>query len=83
MRTLAEARNIVDEQLAARVGNGRCGNLRSVDFILCEDGSTVMIYIDTDDENDAVAVWFDLPDGLPFDPEEFRVEFLSQSQTVH
>ena len=52
-----------------------------VDFVLCEDFATVMIYVDVVDEQDAIAIYFDLLDDMPFDPHLFRRQI--RFATVH
>ncbi|MFK4727131.1 hypothetical protein ABIE89_008231 [Bradyrhizobium niftali] len=73
-RTLAEARAIVDRKVEALRGE-----LTHIDFILAEDGRTVMIYGDVGSEPDAVAVYFDLAHGEVFDPERHAADFVSPS----
>ncbi len=55
--------------------------MEAIDFVVCEDEETIMIYVDVTDEQDAIAVYFDLPDGMPFDPHLFRKQL--QLETVH
>ncbi|MCK1467843.1 hypothetical protein [Bradyrhizobium sp. CW10] len=71
-RTLGEARDIINRKVAEL-----SGELTNIDFVLCEDSKTVMIYADIGDEQDAVAIYFDLAQGEAFDPERHAAEFRS------
>ena len=71
-RTLSEARNIIDRKVAELRGE-----LTGIDFVLAEDGRTVMIYCNINDEHDALAIYFDLQDDEAFDPERHAAEFRS------
>lgn len=71
-RTIGEARALIEGKVAELRGE-----LTGVDFTLCEDGRTVMIYCDVDSEPDAVAIYFDLAQGEAFDPERHAAEFSS------
>lgn len=73
-RTLGEARDIINRKVEALHGE-----LTNVDFVLCEDSKTVMVYADVDREPDAVSVYFDLAQGEAFDPERHAADFVSPS----
>ncbi|SCB48384.1 hypothetical protein GA0061098_101328 [Bradyrhizobium shewense] len=71
-RTLGEARDIINRKVEALRGE-----LTNVDFVLCEDFKTVMVYADVDSEPDAVSVYFDLAQAEAFDPERHAADFFS------
>jgi hypothetical protein len=68
MTCLIEARTGIYEALAGRT-------LASVEFVLCEDDRTVMIYADSICEEDATARCFDLEPGETFNPMRYRAQF--------
>jgi hypothetical protein len=73
MRTIIEARKRIYELLGKR-------RLTDVNFVLCEDASTVMVYVDTADEQDAVAIYFDLRPDEEFAPQLHRHEFFRRQR---
>ena len=59
-RTLGEARALVDGRLGDIRVAGNAAEITGVDFVLCEDFRTVMIFCDVGDEQDAVAIYVQL-----------------------
>lgn len=76
-RSLIEARAQIYQHLA-ELG----ASLSDVDFVLCEDNNTAMIYVDTVDEEDAIAIWFDLGPDEKFEPPRHRHEFFKRLRVV-
>jgi hypothetical protein len=75
MRTLAECRALIHRHIQGLRKTGRRGEIVGVDFVVCEDGKTIMTYVDLNDENDAVAFWFDLPPGEVFNHDRYCRDF--------
>jgi len=70
MTSLRDAEARLLERLSARAHAGQSSYVTHIDFVLCEDFESAMVYLDTTDEQDAVAACFDL-DGVAFAPEMF------------
>ena len=81
-RSLAECRRLIHLKIGELRAAGRRGKIVGVNFVLCEDFETVMTYVDLDDENDAVAIWFDLQPGEVFDPQRYHREFFRRLTLV-
>jgi hypothetical protein len=71
-RSLREARAIVERLLQER-----SAEMTGVDFVLAEDCRTVMLYIDIVEEDDALAVYFDLAPGEVFDRQRHAADFVT------
>jgi len=80
-RSIKEAESEINALLAKRSAEGHSPFVQHVGFVLCEDFATVMIYVDVVDEQDAIAIYFDLLDDMPFDPHLFRRQI--RFATVH
>jgi hypothetical protein len=76
MRDLRQARALIYQMVNGMRAAGRQGKIESIEFVLCEDFRTVMIFADVDDEPDALAIWFDLKPGEAFNHNQYRKEFL-------
>ncbi|MBR1151926.1 hypothetical protein [Bradyrhizobium sp. JYMT SZCCT0428] len=81
-RTLIECRALIHRQIQELQNAGRSGKILGVSFLLCEDEKTVMVYVDLDDENDAIAIWFDLKPGEIFGPQRYRRDFFKRLTVV-
>jgi hypothetical protein len=63
--------------------DGGQGKIDAVDFVLCEDDKTIMIYAYLDNDDDAtIAIWFDLLPGEAFDPNRYHREFSKRLTVV-
>ena len=71
-RSLREARAIIEGLLRER-----SAEMTGVDFVLAEDCRTVVMYIDTAEEDDALAVYFDLAPGEVFDRQRHAADFVT------
>jgi len=83
MATIADAEARIRRELLQRSKRGESSHVSRVDFVLCEDFESVMIYADVADELDAVCACFDLPDGMPFDPERLLQETTLVAERIH
>lgn len=83
MITMQDAKQRIEQQLIKRSSGGASGVVTGVNFVLCEDLRTVMIYVDCADEHDAVAASFDWPAGIPFDVERCALAYHDQPHMLH
>ncbi|WP_338688455.1 hypothetical protein V5279_23895 [Bradyrhizobium sp. 26S5] len=83
MTSLEDAEARIKRELLQRSKCGQSGHVSKVDFVLCEDFESVMIYVDTADELDAACACFDLPDGMPFDPEQLQRQTTLAAERLH
>ena len=73
--TLAEAKLKIESELAERVAAGRDVEVEQVDFVLCEDFRSVMIYVHTADEDGVAHACFDWPLQIPFSIERCELAY--------
>lgn len=69
-------------KVVARRNRGEAVGPVDVEFVLCEDDRTVMLYAHIN-ENEAELASFMLPAGAVFDPAAYALIIGTQSRTVH